>query len=54
MKNRDLMNDFNYTFKGGDLANVEDPANTELGFVVGPGGRAVVYVDGHAKWVANP
>ncbi len=54
MKNRDLMNDFNYTFKGGDLANVEDPSGTELGFIVGPGGRAVVYLDGHAKWVPNP
>jgi hypothetical protein len=54
MKNRDIMNDFNYTFKGGDLNGVEDPSGTELGFVVGPGGRAVVYLDGHAKWIPNP
>ncbi len=54
MKNRDLLNDFNYTFKGGDMNGVEDPAGTELGFVVGPGGRAVVYIDGHAKWIPNP
>ncbi len=54
MKDRNMMRDFNYSFRGGDVSKVVDPANTELGFVVGPGGRAVVYVDGHAKWVPNP
>jgi hypothetical protein len=54
MKDDQLMNGFTYSFAGGNAASVADPANTELGFVVGPGGRAVVYVDGHAKWVPNP
>ena len=54
MKNRELMNDFNYTFRGGDMTQINDPAGTELGFAVGPGGRAVVYMDGHAKWMPNP
>jgi prepilin-type processing-associated H-X9-DG protein len=25
----------------------------ELGFVPGPGGRAVVYADGHVEWVPD-
>ncbi len=53
-KNRELLNDFNYSFRGGDMNLITDPANTELGFVLGPGGRAVVYIDGHAKWIPNP
>ncbi len=53
IKNSDLLVGFNYTFKGGDISKVESPAETELGYVNGPGGRAVVYVDGHAKWVPN-
>lgn len=28
-------------------------AETELGYVTGPGGRAVIYVDGHVKWVED-
>ena len=54
VKSRDLMNDFNYTFRGGDVNLVKDPSSTELGFVVGPGGRAVVYLDGSAKWIQDP
>ena len=54
VKNRDLMYDFNYTFRGGDINLINDPAGTELGFAIGPGGRAVVYLDGHAKWIPNP
>jgi hypothetical protein len=54
MKDRDTMNNFSYSFRGGDVTKVQDPANTELGFFVGPGGRAVVYIDGHAKWITNP
>ena len=54
MKDRDLMKQFNYTFRGGDMTGIDSPATTELGFVVGPGGRAVAYVDGHVKWIPNP
>ncbi|MBI1333990.1 MAG: hypothetical protein GC165_14045 [Armatimonadetes bacterium] len=53
IKDIDLANRFNYTFKGGSI-NVEDPAKTELGFIMGPGGRAVVYLDGNTKWIPNP
>ncbi len=51
---KDLLRRFNYTFKGGNMANIENPASTELGYILGPGGRAVAYCDGHVKWVPNP
>ncbi len=38
---------FVYTFGGGPMSGVEDPANTEMGYIPAPGGRAVVFVDGH-------
>lgn len=50
----DLLKRFNYTFRGGNMANIENPASTELGYILGPGGRAVAYCDGHVKWVPNP
>lgn len=50
----DLLRRFNYTFKGGNMANIESPATTEMGFILGPGGRAVAYCDGHVKWIPNP
>ncbi len=54
LKSRDLLNGFVYTFGGGNAANIDSPTTTRLGYVSGPGGRAVVYVDGHAKWETNP
>ena len=53
MKNDKLFDGFTYTFGGGNMADVEKPAETEMGYVAGPGGRAVIYVDGHAKWVPD-
>ena len=53
-KNTDFLRDFNYTFKGGNISSIDNPATTELGFTMGPGGRAVAYADGHVKWVPNP
>ncbi|MEI7577932.1 MAG: hypothetical protein WCK51_13655 [Armatimonadota bacterium] len=53
LKNRKMLDGFNYTFGGGPLDQIKDIANTELGFTNGPGGRAVVYADGHAKWVPD-
>jgi hypothetical protein len=51
--NASIIDGFNYTFGGGPVSGIADPANTMLGFVNGPGGRAVVYADGHARWVPN-
>ena len=53
-KDGDLLKRFNYTYKGGSLSSLENPATTELGFTMGPGGRAVAYADGSVKWIPNP
>lgn len=53
-KNRDLLNQFVYTYNGPlEIAAVKEPDKTELGFVSAPGGRAVSYLDGHVKWVPD-
>ena len=41
---------FTYVLQGGLLKNIASPSTTVLGYLNGPGGRAVVYADGHAKW----
>jgi hypothetical protein len=50
LKNSTIAGRFVYTFGGGPLSDIKDPAATELGYVSGPGGRAIVYADGHAVW----
>jgi hypothetical protein len=50
LKNSSLFEGFNYTFGGGPLSGIDSPAETELGYVTGPGGRAIIYVDGHVNW----
>jgi len=35
---------------GGPMGKIEKPAATVLGYLEGPGGRAVIYVDGHVTW----
>jgi len=50
LKNSDLLSGFVYTFGGGLMDDIQDPANTALGYMPGPGGRAVLYSDGHVKW----
>ncbi|AIE87280.1 hypothetical protein OP10G_3912 [Fimbriimonas ginsengisoli Gsoil 348] len=54
VKNPSLLNGFVFSLAGADLSKVDNPASTELGYIPGPGGRAVVYADGHAKWIPNP
>lgn len=50
IKNESLLEGFNYTYKGGPIGDIAEPANTVLGTVEGPGGVAVIYADGHVKW----
>jgi prepilin-type processing-associated H-X9-DG protein len=50
IKNREMLDKFVYTFAGGSMTAIESPAETEIGYVPGPGGRAVAYADGHVKW----
>jgi prepilin-type processing-associated H-X9-DG protein len=51
VQNSALFSGFTYTFAGGALADISSTSETILGHVAGPGGRAVLYADGHAKWV---
>jgi hypothetical protein len=45
-----LYEGFVYTFPGGKLSEIAEPSQTVLGYVMGPGGRAEIYVDGHVVW----
>jgi hypothetical protein len=53
LKNTSLFQGFVYTFPGGILEDVKDPSKTELGYVVGPGGRAVIYADSSVRWQSD-
>lgn len=53
VKNVALLEGFVYTFQGGPIEGMADPAKTQLGFIRGLGGAAVVYLDGHAEWVPD-
>jgi hypothetical protein len=57
VRNQDVFHDpgtgapgFVYTFGGGSLSGIQEPASTVIGYVTGPGGRAEIYADGHVKW----
>lgn len=54
LRDASLLKNFNYTFKGGDTTSIQNPNQVEMGFILGVGGRAVVYVDGSARWIPNP
>jgi hypothetical protein len=53
LKNDELLIGFNYKFGGGNLSEIQNPSETEMGYVLGPGGRAIIYLDGHAQWKPN-
>lgn len=54
IKNADILSRFQLTYSGEpNMSAIKDPTNTELGYVQGPGGRAVAYVDGHVKWIPD-
>lgn len=50
VKNEAILDGLVYTYPGGKLADIDKPAETLMGYVLGPGGRANIYVDGHVKW----
>jgi hypothetical protein len=45
--------DFVYRYTGGPPKSLRSPATTELGYLPGPGGRAVIYADRHVEWRAS-
>lgn len=51
LRNASTMNGFVYTYPGGPASGIQSPATTELGYISFDDGRAVVYADGHARWV---
>lgn len=44
---------FVYTYTGGPIKTITNPSTQELGYLPGPGGRAVIFADGHAKWQSD-
>ena len=62
IKNGDVFNNpatgkpgFSYTYSGAtNLAKIDQPSMTQIGFVTGPGGRAIIFADGHVKWEPQP
>lgn len=53
-KNQSIFEGFQYTFGGGLITDVKDPASTELGYIAVTGGRVVAYLDGHVIFVPSP
>jgi hypothetical protein len=48
-------NGFVYSYTGPtNVGQVGQPATTQLGFVSGPGGRAIIWADGHVTWEDVP
>lgn len=39
---------------GQRIDRINDPSKTELGYVLGPGGRAIVYADSSVRWRPDP
>lgn len=54
IKNQDLLNGFVYTYNGGPLSGLKDPATTEIGYSMTAGGKCVAFADGHVKYIKNP
>jgi hypothetical protein len=42
--------EFVYRYAGGPLKTLASPGRTEVGYVPGPGGRAVILADRHVEW----
>jgi|GEM_PF-5961390 len=54
VKNRDVMNGFVYSYKGGPLSGLKNPSSTEIGYMPTKDGRCVAYADGSVKFIKNP
>ncbi len=55
VKNNDVLADFVYTYSGPtNQSKIEKPSETALGYIPSPGGRAVIFADGHVKWEPMP
>lgn len=51
IRSAEILNSVVWTnLSGQKLNGISDPAAYELGYVPGPGGRAIIYADGHVGW----
>ena len=47
-------NGFVFSYQGPrSQSQIENPGITQLGYVSGPGGRAIIWADGHVTWENN-
>ncbi|MFN3729028.1 MAG: hypothetical protein ACK4XJ_04880 [Fimbriimonadaceae bacterium] len=54
LRNRAVREGFVYTYRGPrELTQLQNPSQTEVGYIEGPGGRAVVYADSSVRWRPN-
>lgn len=54
IKDRKILDMIVWTnLTGQDLTKIERPAEFQLGYVPGPGGRAVIFADGHVQWIPD-
>lgn len=53
VRDAQVLKRFVYTNGNLNISEIKDPAGTVLGHVDGPGGRAVVFADGHVKWIPD-
>jgi hypothetical protein len=47
LKESGWLDNFHFSQSGSKLAAIEKPSETEAGWIMGPAGRVVLYVDGH-------
>lgn len=54
LKDPSILNGFVFVDPGvKNMSDLTNPAGTQMGYIQGNGGQAVVYTDGHVKWVPN-
>ncbi|MCH8274463.1 MAG: hypothetical protein IH851_06720 [Armatimonadetes bacterium] len=53
LKMESAFEGFVYTFSGGPARDIQNPSTTVMGYIPGPGGRAVMYADTHVRWIGN-
>lgn len=53
VKNPALFEGFVYTYPGGSFYKIDNPSQTELGYIPVAGGRVVTFADGHARFIKD-
>jgi len=53
LKDPALLEGFVWVFKGGKTTEIENVTEEVMGYIPAPGGRVVVYMDTHVKWIPD-